>query len=590
MVGGAGAGECEEHGGQGREYWCTEDRQLVGHPSPSLPQVCCDCLILGSHRGHRALPAHQAPQEGRDEWRVQGKEEREEIERTEDRWLQGPKNWRAEEESNVMPVEDKAISLEEDDDDESEDELVAMKDLQLASTAPAPSLPQPALWEVLLSLCEVRLLPAAAARALAVLAAPPEVPEERLAGLLTTRPGSLLSAARRRLTSHLASPGDQTEQQLLAATLGLVAACLAAPSAATSLAIFHVGRALSARCLDTGNSFMHDLTIVCASDEPAMASVAVRALARLASKASAPALVAASLPHLAPLLSSATPGVLLAAVTVVHEVAVTEEAAVLVTKAGLGVSLLLPALAALLAEQRRGALLPPRPMALVLGSVRALLAPLPPGSLPEPLLAELAAAVAWTEGEGSHERLVASVGAAPVLLPEYRHLQHFPTPDTRARLRILEQEFRQRWAAVGGAGTEVEGGQEELGVEEVGVKRSVLDGRGKNLVDTKKDEVKSSGLPGWLGGEDESSDEEDFENESRGDDYGEVKEVEEALAGLEQGGKVGEARGRPREESDSGVSSDEAQPSPGAGGQVGGMKEVVVKGELISVCQVRRLW
>ena len=552
------------------------------------PQVCCDCLILGSHRGHMAVPAHQAPQEEEEEedWRVEG-----------------PNSRRAEEERDVMLLEEKEISLE--DDDESEEELVAMKDLQLATSAPAPArpLPHPALEQVLLSLCEVllslgevHLPPAAAARALEVLAAPPEVPEERLPGLLSTRPGSLLSAARRRLTSHLASPGDQGEQQLLAATLNLVATCLAAPSAATSLAIFHVGRALSARCLDTGNSFMHDLAAVCASVESALVSSAVRALARLASKASAPALVASSLPHLAPLLSSTTPGVLLAAVTVVHEVAATEEAAVLVTKAGLGISLLLPALADLLAEQRRGALLPPRPLALVLGSARALLAPLPPGSLPVALVAQLAATVAWVEGEGSHERLVASVGAAPVLLPEYRHLQHFPTADTRHRMRILELEFRKRWGGVGGADTGTRGGlggtQEGLGRgvrEEVesGIKRSLLDDRKKNLVDTKNEEAKSSRLPGWLGGEDDSSDEEDIENESRPGDNEEVQELEETLAGFEDRGKVGEARARSRKGSDSGVSSDEALPSQGAGGEVRERKEVVVKGELISVCQVR---
>ena len=56
--------DCSEHG-RSLEYWCTQDRQLVSIVSVQLVlvflrtllQVCSDCMILGLHRGHPALPA-----------------------------------------------------------------------------------------------------------------------------------------------------------------------------------------------------------------------------------------------------------------------------------------------------------------------------------------------------------------------------------------------------------------------------------------------------------------------------------------------------------------------------------------------------
>ena len=51
--------DCREHG-RSVEYWCTQDQQLVSIQFlllMTLLQVCSDCMVLGLHQGHSALPA-----------------------------------------------------------------------------------------------------------------------------------------------------------------------------------------------------------------------------------------------------------------------------------------------------------------------------------------------------------------------------------------------------------------------------------------------------------------------------------------------------------------------------------------------------
>ena len=55
------ASDCREHG-RGMEYWCMQDQQMVSIQLLlvflcTLLQVCSDCMILGLHLGHPALPA-----------------------------------------------------------------------------------------------------------------------------------------------------------------------------------------------------------------------------------------------------------------------------------------------------------------------------------------------------------------------------------------------------------------------------------------------------------------------------------------------------------------------------------------------------
>ena len=224
---------------------------------------------------------------------------------------------------------------------------------------------------------------------------------------------------------------------------------LETPGPTVKLSIFHLGKRLATPGLSTGRSLLQDLASLCTSQPLELAVVAVRCLALLASKASCPGLLS-SLAMLTSLLESPDTSIMLQAVTVLHQVASTEETCEAVTNSREGATLLLPALSDLLKRHTQSVLLPSRSLTQVLGSVRALLAPLLPGTLQQGVVGSLVTAlgsIGREDTEGSHCRLLECLAVLRVLLPQYKDVQSFQSPDIRERIRQLEREFRdtQGW-------------------------------------------------------------------------------------------------------------------------------------------------
>jgi len=385
---------CGEHKGRAKEYWCLDDKQLV----------CCDCLILGTHRGHSADAVFSKNQE---------------------------------------------TSRGDDSSNESCDtsrEMVLLADLYV----PCPS-PDSSLETLLLSLCHhsldkslvdhvLRLLPSLATT----------VDDGVLTALLTSRPGSLLTALRHLLTTHHTQPSDAI-CNLLTCLLSFTAGVLCDPSPALQLAVFHAGTILAHRSTLTGLSLMEDLASLCNADDPSILSPAVHCLAALVSKKCCLVLVPSHLPCLVKLIKSSNDVGFSAAVQVVHCIATTEASRETLTKAGAGVGLLLPALSKLLLHHRNpDQELTPKCLSLVLDATRSLLYLLNPGALSPDLVSEMTASLSSLKelGEG-HERLIDSITGQRLMLPQHRNVRQFPTIDTRERIRVLEKEFLENFGKLG---------------------------------------------------------------------------------------------------------------------------------------------
>ena len=366
-------------------------------------QVCCDCLILGSHRGHNAVPSK----------------------------------------INMR----KEISRDNDSSDENCDiseEMLLMADaVHVQKVVPAPDT---SLKTLLLSLCEPsldestmdsvpRLLPSLATT----------VEDGLLTALLTSRSGSLLTALRRLLTTHHAQPSAAT-RNLLTCLLKFTAHVLIDPSPAVQLAVFHAGTILAHKSSATGLSLIEDLASLCNADDLSILTSAVQCLAALVSKKCCLVLVASHLPYLAKLINSSDGGTASAAVKVVHCVATTEASREALTKAGAGAAFLLPELSKLLHNQSPKPELPPKCLSLVLGAIRSLLYLLNPGALSPALVAEMTASLSSLKelGEG-HKKLIDSITGQRLMLPQHRNVRQFPTIDTRERIRVLEKEFLEKF-------------------------------------------------------------------------------------------------------------------------------------------------
>ena len=196
---------------------------------------------------------------------------------------------------------------------------------------------------------------------------------------------------------------------------------------------------------------MEDLASLCNADDPSILSSAVHCLAALVSKKCCLVMVPSHLPCLAKLVNSSDDARVSAAVKVVHCIATTEASREVLTEAGDGVGLLLPALNKLLLHhQNPNWELTPKCLSLVLGSIRSLLYLLNPGALSPALVNEMTASLSSLKelGEG-HEKLIESITGQRLMLPQNRSVRQFQTIDTRERIRVLEKEFLEKFGKLG---------------------------------------------------------------------------------------------------------------------------------------------
>ena len=310
--------------------------------------------------------------------------------------------------------------------------------------------PDSSIETLLLSLCQpspeestidsiLRLLPSLATT----------VDDGLLTTLLTSRPGSLLTALRHLLTIYHTQP-SAANQNLLTCLLTFTAGVLGDPSPVAQLAVFHAGTILAHRSLVTGLSLMEDLAILCNADDSSILTAAVHCLAALVSKNSCLVLVPSHLPCLAKLVNSSDGGMVSAVVKVVHCIATTEASREALTKVGAGAGLLLPALSKLLHHHCLNSELTPKNLTLVLGAIRSLLYLLNPGALSSALVTEMTSSLSSLKELGvGHEKLIDSITGQRLMLPQHRNIRQFPTIDTRDRIRVLEREFLEKFGKLG---------------------------------------------------------------------------------------------------------------------------------------------
>ena len=302
------------------------------------------------------------------------------------------------------------------------------------------------LEDLLLSLCECSLEKSMTDRVLQLLPSlATTVDDCLLKVLLSSRPGSLLTALRHLLTTHNTHPSDTT-RNLLTCLLSFTAGVLGNCSPGVQLAVFHAGTILAHKSSSTDISLVEDLASLCNADEySTLTYSAVHCLAALVSKKCCLVLVPSHLPCLAKLINSSDDeSVSAAAVEVVHCIATTEISREALTKAGVGAGLLLPALSKLLQNPNRE--LTPKCLSLVLGAMRSLLYPLNPGALSPALVSEIVASLSSLKehGEG-HEKLIDSIIGQRLMLPQHRNARQFTTIDTGERIRMLEKEFLEKF-------------------------------------------------------------------------------------------------------------------------------------------------
>ena len=329
------------------------------------------------------------------------------------------------------------------DDDSSDEKYDMSNKMVLMADALHESSPGPPLEALLLSLCQPSLEASAVDNALRLLPSlATTVDNGLLAALLTSRPGSLLTAIRHLLTTHHIQ-ATETTRKVLTCVLTFTAGVLDDPSPGTQLVVFHAGVILTHKSSATGFSLTEDLASLCKADDPSdLSCSAVRCLAALVSKKCCLVLVPSHLPRLAHLINSSDGGVASAAVKVVHCIATTETSREALTKAGTGAGVLLPALSQLLQSEKNNSRLTPKNLSLVLGAVRSLFYLLNPGALSQALIAEMTASLSsLKELGGGHEKLIDSITGQRLMLPQHRNVRQFPTIDTRDRIRVLEKEF-----------------------------------------------------------------------------------------------------------------------------------------------------
>ena len=365
--------------------------------------MCCDCLILGSHQGHKAVPVK--------------KERRDVLRRCE----------LGSSEENNKPSQGRETKT---------DKLQAQQSIPPINNS---------LSAVLVSLCQPSSDTIAINSALRLLPNLVNVVDERLLPtLLTFQPGSLLTALRHVLTSHLDQPSPSSKSQLNS-LLAFSAGVLKGPSPSTRLAVFRVGAALADKGSARGLSLMEDLGSLCNSKDPCILSSALQCLAALVSKRSCLVLVSSHLPSLVEQLTSPDPLTSSASLTIVHCIATTDASREAVTQSGESVRLLLPHLSKLLHSHCTSFHLSPVSVSHALGSLRSLLFLLNPGHLPPPLLAQIAAALSSIRGLGEgHERLIESIAGQRLMQEENRNIRQFQTSNTRGRIRELERDFLEK--------------------------------------------------------------------------------------------------------------------------------------------------
>ena len=365
--------------------------------------MCCDCLILGSHQGHKAV--------------LVKKERRDVLRRCE----------LGSSEENYKPSQGRETKT---------DKLQAQQSIPPINNS---------LSAVLVSLCQPSSDTIAINSALRLLPnLVNEVDERLLPTLLTFQPGSLLTALRHVLTSHLDQPSPSSKSQLTS-LLTFSAGVLKDPSLSTRLAVFRVGAALADKGSARGLSLMEDLGSLCNSKDPCILSSALQCLAALVSKRSCLVLVSSHLPCLVEQLTSPDPLTSSASLKIVHCIATTDASREAVTQSGASVRLLLPHLSNLLHSHCTSFHLSPMSVSHALGSLRSLLFLLNPGDLPPPLLAQIAAALSSIRGLGEgHERLIESIAGQRLMLEENRNIRQFQTSNTRGRIRELERDFLQK--------------------------------------------------------------------------------------------------------------------------------------------------
>ena len=365
--------------------------------------MCCDCLILGSHQGHKAV--------------LVKKERRDVLRRCE----------LGSSEENYKPSQGRETKT---------DKLQAQQSIPPINNS---------LSAVLVSLCQPSSDTIAINSALRLLPnLVNEVDERLLPTLLTFQPGSLLTALRHVLTSHLDQPSPSSKSQLTS-LLTFSAGVLKDPSLSTRLAVFRVGAALADKGSARGLSLMEDLGSLCNSKDPCILSSALQCLAALVSKRSCLVLVSSHLPCLVEQFTSPDPLTSSASLKIVHCIATTDASREAVTQSGASVRLLLPHLSNLLHSHCTNFHLSPTSVSHALGSLRSLLFLLNPGDLPPPLLAQIAAALSSIRGLGEeHERLIESIAGLRLMLEENRNIRQFQTSNTRGRIRELERDFLQK--------------------------------------------------------------------------------------------------------------------------------------------------
>ena len=299
--------------------------------------MCCDCLILGSHQGHKAV--------------LVKKERRDVLRRCE----------LGSSEENYKPSQGRETKT---------DKLQAQQSIPPINNS---------LSAVLVSLCQPSSDTIAINSALRLLPnLVNEVDERLLPTLLTFQPGSLLTALRHVLTSHLDQPSPSSKSQLTS-LLTFSAGVLKDPSLSTRLAVFRVGAALADKGSARGLSLMEDLGSLCNSKDPCILSSALQCLAALVSKRSCLVLVSSHLPCLVEQFTSPDPLTSSASLKIVHCIATTDASREAVTQSGASVRLLLPHLSNLLHSHCTSFHLSPTSVSHALGSLRSLLFLLNPG-------------------------------------------------------------------------------------------------------------------------------------------------------------------------------------------------------------------
>lgn len=492
--------------------------------------VCQDCIIFGEHRGHtvKRLKEVGAVTDQTPRITIQSKT-------------------RCDPPTITPPIKQYNSNYQRQDSDNEQDQFVSLltlsKDHPSRNDAlvskPSPEVPVQVEFnrevaQLVSVLSDPKVSHNNVAHALNKLHSIPHLDERQVCSLLTTHRGSLMTGIREILKKYLASPSPDTKA-VLSKALAFLNKILDSHSLMIKVAIFQLGHHLARVIpLNTGSSFMYDLASLVTDTDTDFVGIVLESLALLASKSSCPALISCC-SALVSLLSSDCPWIYIPTVTVLHEVAITEDCCDTIQQLRLGTELLLPGLALLLTRHcsSSSTVLAAVPLTLALGTVRALLTPLPPGSMQRHLVQQLADSIQWIRDQdgGDQTLMLDCLAVQKVLLPQYRDIQYFHSTDIRQRIRQLEKEFLTTFCNKtpldGNNNLSKDNNLPSSGDEEdnwVCGKPTVNVTKGENPKTEKVPEPNGT-LPSWLGGQDDSSSEEEEEEKLSNQKKESVEEI-----------------------------------------------------------------